>query len=81
MIILILHNKLSVCHHENLDLSSWKSRTSIIKSRPVIKKISTVYKEISTFIRNGIPYKITKVAWKFAMKWQKKVQKISGNYQ
>ena len=38
-------------------------------------KISTVYKEISTFIRNGIPYKITKVAWKFAMKWQKKVPK------
>ena len=44
-------------------------------------KISTVYKKISTFIRNGIPYKITKVAWKFAMKWQKKVQKIPGNYQ
>ena len=38
MIISTLHNKISACHHENLDLSSYKSR-------PFIKKILTCYHE------------------------------------
>ena len=73
MIISTLPNKISACHHENLDLSLWKSAPFIIKSRPVIMKIST-------FVLNDAPYKITEVACKFATKWLR--HKIfSGNYQ
>ena len=47
MKISTIHNKISICDHENLDLSSWKSRLFIVKSRPVIMKMN------STFSRNG----------------------------
>ena len=37
-----IHNKTSICHHENLDLSSW------ISQPVVILKISTYHNKIST---------------------------------
>ena len=51
MKISTIHNKISICDHENLDLSSWKYRLFIVKSRPVIMKMN------STFSRNGFSQK------------------------